>query len=111
MKFKVTKKLLIRTYEYLLECEYFSKLPQSHEVVFKTFKSSKYFGFFEDTPNTIMVSKKCANNLEVLQTMAHEMVHLLLEIRGGTRHYDHDANFDQLASKVCKYYGFSSENF
>jgi predicted SprT family Zn-dependent metalloprotease len=111
MKFKVTKKLLVKTYEYLLECRYFSKLPPSHDIVFKVFKSNKYLGFFEDTPNTIMVSKKCANNSEVLQTMAHEMVHLLLEIKGNTKHYDHDDNFDILANKICKYYGFSQEDF
>jgi Zn-dependent peptidase ImmA (M78 family) len=47
----------------------------------------------------------------VLRTLAHEIVHMVLEKQGDAELKDHDANFKALAKIVCRRMGWPLKGF
>lgn len=73
---------LVAAYEYLARIKPFSgwNLPESNAVEFEINRSQMLQGEYSPDPHTIKVSSEhCKTQQSVLETVAHEMVHLHLE--------------------------------
>lgn len=111
---KLTTLDLVRAYEYLRMHPPFSSwaLPSHESVKFKVIRSKMQMGEYDVDPNTIMVSSNTNNNwLDVLETTAHEMVHLACEMKDHYRHPEHDYHFKRLSRQVCKKFGWDIKTF
>jgi len=111
---RLTEDDLRGAYEYLLKCRPFSKwgLPLSHKVRFKVIHSRMDMGRYDTDPFVIMASCRVIHNYyELLETVAHEMVHFVCEIKDLPDHLDHDKNFLRLAKQVCTAFGWKPETF
>lgn len=87
------------------------KLPLSQGIIIKVIRSKEVMGDYEPDPHTLRVSSvMCQDMLQVLETVAHEMVHLSLD-REGLDHSNHDDHFKARASEVCKAWGWKPETF
>lgn len=105
---------LVAAYEYLARIKPFSswKLPVSNAVEFEINRSQMLQGEYSPDPHTIKVSSEhCKTHQAVLETVAHEMVHLHLERAGGYGHLDHDKDFQKCAKAVCKAFGWKTKGF
>ena len=105
---------LEETYVYLAGLPPFSKwkLPRSTEIAFEVNRSQQMQGEYDTDPHTIKVSSYfCKTWTDVLETVAHEMVHLHLEKSGHYSHADHGKAFKRCAAQVCKSFGWDKETF
>jgi len=101
-------------YEYLAACPPFRKwsLPLSSNLIFKVTRSEMAMGEYDVDPHTIKVSSKSNDNWQqLIETVAHEMVHLECEGRDHYKHHEHDKNFKRLAARVCKEFGWDISTF
>jgi predicted SprT family Zn-dependent metalloprotease len=87
-------------------------LPTSSEIAFKVTLSQDTFGTFElrcEKPH-IEISTLIVTNWHMLvETMAHEMIHLR-QCRMG-RAVDHDVEWQKLATRVCREFGWQRQGF
>lgn len=89
------------------------KLPE--KVKFSVRKTKNMYGCYyvgcegyEIGISTIL----CDTLQKVVDTVAHEMVHLILEREGASEdHGNHDAVFNELAAEVCNTLGFNFKEF
>ena len=109
----LTAEVLAAAYEYLWHTEPFSlwNLPSSDEVKFLVVKTTKLFGYhlFDGKKHTIAISsKRCVRTLSLMETMAHEMIHLYQHNTKPkmARPGKHNKAFHQLGDHVCKIHGF-----
>lgn len=61
--------------------------------------------------NLILASYNAPNAKLLLETMAHEMAHHVLKIRGHRGWAAHGKAFQKLAHQICRSHGFSYEDF
>ena len=111
---KITPRYLATMYYMLAALPPFNrfKLPSEHEVDFKINRSSMLLGSYDVDPHLIIISRvACHDYKEVMETLAHEMVHLALEQRGASDHSDHDSAFNCLAAEVCTIWGWDFKEF
>lgn len=105
---------ILRAYVFLKSHSPFNEyitIP-SHEVKFVVTRSEMRMGEYDVDPHTIMVSSKsCANWNDVLETIAHEMVHMICELKDHANHHEHDYHFKRIAKRVCKHWGFDPKTF
>ncbi len=116
----ITPEMLAGMYEYLRTTPPFKswRLPPSSEIKFKISKSKTEYGTYQwdRKRHTITGSKNAIGQTYTLaRFMAHEMVHMHLEITGqesrnGGRN-THNAAFRRYAVRVCKYHGFDLKEF
>lgn len=86
------------------------KLPDADEIEFRT-PAIIDFGEFR-APNVITVSSaRHANFDTIMQTLAHEMLHLHQHLTGTENRYQHNAEFKRLAKRVTKNFGWDSKAF
>lgn len=105
---------LIAAYEYLASVEPCKSwnLPPSSAIDFEITRSQMLQGEYEPDPHTIRASSYCCKTQQdVLETVAHEMVHLHLEKAGGFNHANHCPKFKGAARKICKQFGWNLEEF
>lgn len=105
---------LVQAYEFLYCRPPFAKweLPSSEQVHFRVIRSRMQMGEYDVDPHTIMVScRTCENWLQVLETVAHEMVHMACELKDYPNHPEHDKHFKRLAKQVCTAFGWETESF
>ena len=104
----ITPDILHAAYEYLRVCPPFSRwgLPHADEVEFVVNRRPDSMGRCHDSqPPRIEISQVlCQRTLSLVETMAHEMIHLYLH-RLGVR-VAHGADFKRCAALVCKHHGF-----
>ena len=114
MVLPLTKEMLASCYAYLATCEPFLKwnLPDSEDVTFKVSKSKSHFAqYIWDGTHCIEVSSACVGYTSTLmETMAHEIIHLHLRLTGMESRSTNPA-FRKLAARVCGYHGFDPKGF
>ena len=115
---RLTPAILRSVYAMLDECKPFDKwnLPDADEMVFVVGKDQHHFAWCNDANRkkiVITVHPKFHGRLStVVETMAHEMVHVHLFRhptlrRGG----EHNAAFWRYADQICKELGFDRSRF
>ena len=116
----LTPDCLENAYEYLRSTLPFRRmnLPHADDLVFKVMGARDRYGHFrgriKTVPdlNEIGVSIRVVNSTDLLMaTMAHEMIHLHQHESGGCTRGHHNAEFERIATRVCRIHGFSRETF
>lgn len=86
------------------------KLPESDAVEFRT-PAINDFGEFRE-PNIITVSSaRHAHFDTIMQTLAHEMIHLQQHITKTENKYQHNADFKRKAKRVASNFGWDFRAF
>lgn len=116
----LTPDCLENAYEYLRGTLPFRRmnLPHADNLVFRVMGARDRFGHFrgriKGMPdlNEIGVSLRAVRSTDLLMaTMAHEMIHLYQHEKGSATRSSHNAEFDRIASRVCRIHGFDREDF
>ena len=111
---------LENAYEYLRTTLPFRRmnLPHADNLVFRVMGARDRFGHFrgriKNMPdlNEIGVSIRVVKSTDLLMaTMAHEMIHLYQHENGSATKSSHNAEFERIASRVCRIHGFNREEF
>ena len=108
---RLTPHLLESTYDFLRSTKPFSGwgLPEADEVEFhitRHYDQMADCGISDDGNHCIRVSeRRVAHTLTLVVTMAHEMVHLYLDLIGD-RGADHGVEFRKKWKCVCSHHGF-----
>lgn len=105
---------LEQTYRYLSGFAPFKdwQLPDAARIDFVVNRSQQMQGEYDVDPHTIKVSSYfCKTWNDVIETVAHEMVHLACEKHGHYSHADHCPQFRRLARSVCRAFGWNVESF
>lgn len=111
---RITPADLENCYRFLVTLKPFNdwQLPDPIKIDFIVNRSEQVQGEYDTDPHTIKVSSYfCTTWNDVIETVAHEMVHLACEKAGHYKHADHDPQFRRLARKVCKTFGWPMEGF
>jgi hypothetical protein len=113
---RITPELCASTYDLLHITRPFIawNLPDSEDILFKVDRRVDRRGAhqFWDNKHTIWMSAKCNARLNALiETMAHEMVHVF-EAHTGIKGYgEHGKAFQKLSEQVCRHHGFDLAMF
>lgn len=88
-------------------------LPSKDQVRFKVIRNRTKQADYEPPPKeTIRVSVNSTSHLfTIMQAIAHEMVHQRLRHAGSKNWASHGAEFQRLASRVCRVYGWDERQF
>jgi predicted SprT family Zn-dependent metalloprotease len=103
----ITPDILHAAYEYLRACPPFKrwKLPHADVIEFHVIRHQSTAGRCHKNPLRIDISHELIKRTHsLMETMAHEMIHLYLD-RLGVRS-EHGADFKRCAALVCKHHGF-----
>ena len=105
--------MLAHAYDYLSATPPYKRwnLPASDEVRFGIIRSRKKCAhcFWDGTTHVIELfsSKNVGSHDMILSTMAHEMVHMHMDMTGIMKTDNpHDAAFQKFADRVCKIHQF-----
>ena len=87
-------------------------LPDGDDVEFRVVRDPTVFGWYirENGKHIIGVSRMFKHTDTLVQTMAHEMVHLH-EHNSGPCGKGHSRAFRKWADQVCKHHGFDPGTF
>ncbi len=113
----LTPAILRATYALLDECRPFYKwnLPDADDVVFKVDRSKKACGSYTKYKHghLITVSSRLHGRVgNLIETMAHEMIHLHVWSHPGTsRGAEHNPAWRRYATEVCNELGFDRTMF
>ena len=116
----LTPDCLENAYEYLRGTLPFRRmnLPHADNLVFRVMGARDRFGHFrgriKGMPdlNEIGVSIRAVKSTDLLMaTMAHEMIHLYQHENGSAGKTSHNAEFERIATRVCRIHGFDREEF
>ncbi len=107
MSIKISRAVVEQAYDLLCETTPFLKwnLPPAEAIYFIITRSTKFRGEYEFRfgQHYISVSGKCHETLDsLLQTIAHEMCHMIEKITGVRDDVQHGKSFQLLADQVCK---------
>jgi len=82
------------------------KLPRPSEIEFVVVNDPELYGSYSPEPHCITISIAKQSHLQTLeQTIAHEIVHLILYLQ-GKRYELHNKNFYKLTHEVANLYGW-----
>jgi hypothetical protein len=116
----LTPEALENAYEYMRVTLPFRRmnLPHADELVFRVMGARDRYGHFKgrikdnSDLNEIALSQTKVHSTDVLmQTMAHEMIHLHQHEKGSCTRGVHNAQFQRIAARVCRIHGFDPESF
>lgn len=114
----LTSEVLSAQYEALRICPPFCrwKLPPQEDIKFRVTKhkdrEGEYTRYIGTNSHFICVSNnRIAHYDSLAVVMAHEMIHLLQAVRKLETRGEHNADFRQRASLVCKTLGFDPNVF
>lgn len=114
---KITPELMALVYDFISECDPFSRwnMPHSEDVKFVVTRSRVTRGIYykEGDKHVIGASINCCGWVYTLcEVIAHEMVHLHQNATGQeTPHAEHNAAFMKMAEEVCHSFGFHPHTF
>lgn len=116
MTLPLTPDTLKAAYDYLATTPPFSKwnMPDSDDVRFRVTRHKDRFGHYcrVGGKHEIVVSTHLVGRTDgLMQTMAHEMVHLHQAEACMETPAQHNAAFRRLASAVCRFHGFDEKVF
>lgn len=112
MSLHITPEMMETVYEYLRLTPPFKgwKLPHADGVEFHVTRHQNIHGDFSSSKKRIRIStRKTFWTSTLIETMAHEMVHLHLD-RIDSRIL-HGPKFQRIALHVCKHHGFDPKSF
>ena len=114
MRFQLSPQMCEAAYEFWRSAPPFRrwKLPPSDEIQFHVIHKRGLFADCEmvDGEHIIRISTaKVRDTYALVDTMAHEMVHVYLDRRGVRAH--HGADFKRCAARVCRIHGFDPKTF
>lgn len=118
LKFKeglrISPDMLDRAYDYLSASRPFRawRLPPADEVEFHVTRHADVIGTCQQVGSRWIISiseAKVGTTHLLMQTMAHEMIHVYLQRKGIRR--DHGADFIRCARRVCRSHGFQIREF
>ena len=116
----LTPEALENAYEYMRATLPFRRmnLPHADEILFRVMGARDRYGHFKgrirdnSDLNEIALSQTKVHSTDVLmQTMAHEMIHLHQHEKGSCTRGVHNAQFQRIAARVCRIHGFDPETF
>lgn len=117
----LTAEILRASYDYLATTLPFSKwnLPDSDDIGFKVIRDPNIFGCHyvwkknRKRHHLITISeRRIGHSINLIMTMAHEMVHLHMVQSGMARGAgDHGKAFQKLAAQICRIHGFDAKAF
>src|SRR6185312_8275148 len=120
MTLRLSPKMLLAAYEYLRATPPVNgwKLPPADEVEFRVVHHKKNSGWWcrrtakEDEGHIIAIAANRLSNMNgLLNTMAHEMIHLYQSAKKSETRTDHIAEFAKLMTRVCRVHGFEEMLF
>ena len=118
MTIRLTPDVLRSAYAFLCTTGPFMrwKLPHPETVKFVVSRSKDKRGDYEQLPDGTHCIRVSALNsghtINVVATVAHEMVHLYQKHHKTPGHRsEHGAEFLRLAAQVCRYHGFDAKAF
>ncbi len=115
MSLPLTPRRLAAAYDYLRTWPPLSQcsLPPSSEVEFHVTRSVRAYGHYTQPDDHAIHVSEVSNGLSdtILRTVAHEMVHQVLRIKGDPKFWQHGANFKSLAARICKCAGWDVRAF
>jgi predicted SprT family Zn-dependent metalloprotease len=98
----VTEKSMRAAYRFLKDSVFSDvPLPSVDGIQFKKKRLKDLHGFYEMPPHRITIDTATHSYEQLLQIMAHEIVHVALEQTGAHGHEEHNAPFKALAEAVC----------
>jgi hypothetical protein len=116
MSLTITPTIIRFAYEFLCECPPFDKwnLPDGDSVDFSVSKSRLDHGWIttgrrRKRPRITISETTTGHTPKLLETLAHEMVHLHQYLTGQPQ--THGKAFKSLAARVCKIHGFDLRAF
>lgn len=116
----LTPEQLVGAYELLRVTPPFKrwKLPHSDDIAFHVSKGADNFGVFacwngkRKFPHIAISITHVKTLQQLVETMAHEMVHLReCRLGSGKWNGNHGRLFKKLSSQVCKAHGFDTAKF
>lgn len=115
MTFPLTPERLAVLYDCLRVMPPFKgwRLPPSHLVEFRTPNRRDLLGeYIESDPPRIMVSRALNGTFDnVLEVLAHEMVHMAQHQSGCSNRANHNRDFLRRAKAVCRVFGWDLKRF
>jgi len=115
MTLRLTPDILASAYDFLRTTPPFKswRLPEADDVAFHVVRDPAIyadFGVDDDGGPLIRVSlAKNGHTVTLLQSMAHEMIHLR-QFQTGDKE-THGPRFQKVAAKVCAVHGFDHKTF
>lgn len=111
---QLTVPMLRHTYAMLRESAPMRRwgLPKSEGVEFKITRSALEYGSYRSNPHEISISRCMVKSVGLLvETMAHEMIHVRQQIAGAKRVADgtlgHGDDFRRMALQTCERLGLA----
>jgi Zn-dependent peptidase ImmA (M78 family) len=103
----VTPKSIKAAYD-LLRVTAFSgvRVRPSSKVIFVARKLKKYHGLYHWPEHKMEIDTETPDATKLLQTVAHEMTHAVLDSYGNNDHPFHDDNFQRVADIICHEMGW-----
>jgi hypothetical protein len=116
MTLPLSPKMIAAAYDFLRATPPFVrwKLPHSSKITFRVTRNTDTYGTHETDgrEHVISISSKANGfTLTLLQTLAHEMIHLHQTRRGLGKNAHHGAAFQRWARMVCRRHGFDPKQF
>jgi hypothetical protein len=119
-KLHLTPEALENAYEYLRSTLPFRRmnLPHADEMMFRVMGARDRFGHFKgrikdnsDLNEIALSQAKVRSTAMLMETMAHEMIHLHQHEKGSCTRGVHNAHFRRTAARVCRIHGFDPDTF
>lgn len=113
----LTPEILSGAYSLLRETPPFRgwKIPEPDGVGFMVSRTPNICGQYwraRDGLPVIAISGAAVGRLDTLiRIMAHEMIHLVQDVKGTANSANHNADFRRKAETVCRYHGFDPKLF
>lgn len=112
MTLKLTPAVLAAAYDYLATTEPFCRwnLPDSEDVSFRVTRHRDRWAHYilrpDGKPEIVVSAKFIGRSSSLIETMAHEMVHLHQAQSGMENAAQHNRAFRKIARRVCEIHGF-----
>lgn len=111
MTLRLTTEMCEHGYVFLTHTQPFDRwnLPDAHDIRFALYKKPFEYGYYQRTAagdHTIAIGPKVGHTVTLLQTLAHEMVHLYQAITKMETSQEHNAAFRKLWQQVCRHHGW-----
>lgn len=118
MTLPLTEEMLRQAYEYICTTPPFNKwnLPESDDVKFVVTKDRNNYAVCitekRKRKYTIQVSSALVGHtLTLMETIAHEAIHIHEVQSGAETRAEHSAAFKKWAAEACRYHGFDVRRF
>jgi hypothetical protein len=116
MSLPLTPELLAACYDFLAATKPFCnwQLPDSETIQFKVLRTRERYGDhqMDGSQHVIRVSSgKVGHTMTLVETMAHELIHVHMAETGMAGSAEHGAAFHRLAEQVCRVHGFDPKDF